>query len=52
MEEKNIQSIVAEKKKWETPKAEVISNDTVKSGTVFTGPEGQPTVLLNHTYHS
>jgi len=50
MEQINNQSIATEKKKWETPKAEVISNDTVKSGSVPSGPEGGFTVHFGSYY--
>lgn len=46
MEQANILNTITEKKQWETPKAEVISNDTVKSGSVFGGPEGSPTLVV------
>ena len=40
------------KKQWVTPKAEVISNDTVKAGVVGGGSEGSPTIGFGNTYHS
>lgn len=45
MEQINTQNTV-EKKQWETPKASVISNDIIKTGTKPGGSEGQHTVYF------
>lgn len=48
MEQLKNQQIITEKKKWETPKAEVCSVDSIKSGGSPSGAEGAPT-MYNHT---
>lgn len=41
------------KKQWQTPKAEVISNDAVKSGSVLGAVEGQTNhVGTVYSHHS